>query len=570
MNDLNLQKFCQDPTNKNFNFINTETQTLLAYIANWCIEYKRGNIDLARVITKLSIIDYKGIYLTTEARKTLLKNINHYFKDITELPGNQCINGASTSLLKYLKPEKFIGKGTFGNVYIGCAPVTNCKYRFAIKLATVDKNTIKKPYNTSNRYWHEYFILHDIVKSIIDKKICPNLPYLINTFSCEQCDFTFFGHKNKWLTEKDLAKGPQEYKDKKPCLIFIMELATGNDFNTWMKKPHTETELYNALFQLMAGIHAIQIHGQVINNDVKALNILTYDVKPGGYWKYTIQGKDYFIPNLGYLFIVNDFGVSSVNSPDFCLKYKTSSKCVSLGQRILILDGKYSILESKLKKIYDDTGKEFIATDHHNYIGIPMDIPKGENKPAYQVYKNHDCQTLKVTSMAQTIHKVMMECSKEGTKQNTNRILHTGYELTEIQKQKLQQYGIVTNPESVEFYRYPNIIPSATDFRIDTQDCMRIFTGGSRYSQPGEHPLFECVTESMKRNLSHYLLNEKIAHRGLINASVLCNENFISPEYDLAGYFINDFFPKYYPDFSKKPDGFPIESFNISGKLPWD
>ena len=33
-----------------------------------------------------------------------------------------------------------------------------------------------------------------------------------------------------------------------------MELATGNDFNTWMKKPHTEPELYNALFQLMAGL----------------------------------------------------------------------------------------------------------------------------------------------------------------------------------------------------------------------------------------------------------------------------------------------------------------------------
>ena len=100
---------------------------------------------------------------------------------------------------------------------------------------------------------------------------------------------------------------PREYKQKKPCLIFIMELATGNDFNTWMQKPHTEAELYNAVFQLMAGIHALQIHGQVINNDVKALNILTYDVKPGGYWKYIIQGKEYFIPNLGSLFIVNDF-----------------------------------------------------------------------------------------------------------------------------------------------------------------------------------------------------------------------------------------------------------------------
>lgn len=567
MSHLDLQNFCQDPTSENFNKIKPEIQSLLSYLANWCIENTKGDQELARAITKLSIVDYKGLYLTTEARKTLLKNINYYFKGISELPGKQCINGASESLLKYMKPEKFIGKGTFGNVYIGCTPVSDCKYRFAIKLATVDKNTIKTPYNRVNRYWHEYFILHDIVKTIIDKKICPNLPYLINTFSCEECNFTFFGYKQRWLDEKAIAKGPTEYKQKKPCLIFIMELATGNDFNTWMQKPHTEAELYNALFQLMAGIHAIQVHGQVINNDVKALNILTYDVKPGGYWKYTIQGKDYFIPNLGSLFIVNDFGVSSVSSPDFCLKSKASSTCISIGPRILILDGKYSILESKVRQLYDDKCKIFKAMPYRNYIGIPIDPPKAK-KPTYEVYKNHNCQILKVTNMAETIHRVSVECPKNATK--PTKVLPTGYVLTEFQKQKLQQYGIVTNPDALDFYRHPNIICNASGLRTDTQDCIRIFTGGNRYSQPGQHPVFECVTETMKTNLSKYLINQNEAHSGLLGASILCDNNFISPEYDLAGYFINHFFPKYYPDFTKKPSGDQIEAFHISDKLPWN
>lgn len=149
------------------------------------------------------------------------------------------------------------------------------------------------------------------IKDIIDKNICPNLPYLIDTFICEECNFTFYGYGGKqFLTKKDLEKGPRDYNQKKPCVIYIMELATGNDFETWMQNPDTEHELYNALFQLMAGIHAIQIHGQVSNNDIKSLNILTYNVTPGGYWKYIIQGQEYYIPNLGQLFIVNDFGVS--------------------------------------------------------------------------------------------------------------------------------------------------------------------------------------------------------------------------------------------------------------------
>ena len=74
----------------------------------------------------------------------------------------------------------------------------------------------------------------------------------------------------------------------------------------------------------------------------------------------------------------------------------------------------------------------------------------------------------------------------------------------------------------------------------------------------------------MKTNLSKYLINEKEEHNGMLSAANLCEDNFISPEYDLAGYFINDFFPKYYPDFIKKPSSDQIEAFHISDKLPWN
>ena len=564
-----LINLCTNPTTENFNMINQENQNLLSYIANWCIQNTKGNIDLARIITKLSIPDYKGIYLTTESRKILVQNINHYFKGVSELPGNQCINNFSTTLLQYMKLDKIIGKGSFGNVYIGCTPAADCKYSFAIKLATVDKNTIKNPYNTSNRYWHEYFILHDIVKTIIDKKICPNLPYLINTFSCEECDFTFFGYKKKgWLTEKDIAKGPSEFKEKKPCLIFIMELATGKDFATWMGKSHTEQELYNALFQIMAGIHAIQMHGQIVNNDVKAPNILIYDVKPGGYWKYIIQGNEYFIPNLGYLCILNDFGVASVYNPDSSLTNKSSSTCKRLDSRILILDGKYSILQSTMRKFYDDMCKQISAVPHSHYIGIPIKPPnpKSKTKPNYPYYHKHRCESIRVINSSESVISISGKCSKNG---KITKILPTGINLTEIQKQKLQQYGMVTNIDDIDFYRYPDIIPPV-NFRIDTQDCIRIFTGGNRYSQPGEHPIFDCVPDSMRNNLSQYLINKNQEYSGLLSAANLCDNIFISPEYDLAGYFINHFFPKYYPEFTKKPSGEPIESFKISDKLPWN
>ena len=191
---------------------------------------------------------------------------------------------------------------------------------------------------------------------------------------------------------------------------------------------------------------------------------------------------------------------------------------------------------------------------------------KPKTKYPYKVFKYNNCQTLKVTSSASTARDVMVECAKD---KKAAKILPPGYKLTEIQQQKLQKYRIVTNPNTLEFYRYPDIIPP-TEFRTDTQDCIRIFTGGNRYSQPGKHQVYNCVTDSMKSNLSNYLINENVPSDGMVDASSICMSNFISPEYDLAGYFINHFFPLYYPDFTTKPLGEEIESFNISGKLPWN
>lgn len=73
----------------------------------------------------------------------------------------------------------------------------------------------------------------------------------------------------------------------------------------------------------------------------------------------------------------------------------------------------------------------------------------------------------------------------------------------------------------------------------------------------------------MKKELSNYIINPDVESSGMLSASILCNNNFISPEYDMTGYFINHFFPRYYPAFSKNPGGTPIETFNISPKLPW-
>ena len=123
-------------------------------------------------------------------------------------------------------------------------------------------------------------MLKDIIKPLIAKDVCPNLLLFIDTFLCEKCDFIF-------------RKGDASH----PCVITFMELASG-DLRDYLKfATPSNAELYSALFQIMAGLHAIQMSGQILNNDIKSKNILYYDVKPGGYWHYKIGKKNFYVPN---------------------------------------------------------------------------------------------------------------------------------------------------------------------------------------------------------------------------------------------------------------------------------
>lgn len=72
-----------------------------------------------------------------------------------------------------------------------------------------------------------------------------------------------------------------------------------HDVNTWM----------NVLFQMMAGLLTMQINNIYIDNFDIERNIFIKDLAFRGttteYWKYKINGVDYYIPNLGYLLLID-------------------------------------------------------------------------------------------------------------------------------------------------------------------------------------------------------------------------------------------------------------------------
>lgn len=99
-----------------------------------------------------------------------------------------------------------------------------------------------------------------------------------------------------------------EYKSN--TIRLYNEYATYGDFKTWSKKQHSAEVWMNALFQIFVGIFAIKRYFNMIHTDLHTGNILVHRVQPGGYWTYIIDNKRYYLPNLGYIFLLSDFGFS--------------------------------------------------------------------------------------------------------------------------------------------------------------------------------------------------------------------------------------------------------------------
>lgn len=72
---------------------------------------------------------------------------------------------------------------------------------------------------------------------------------------------------------------------------------------------HTKNVWESVFFQLFVGLYVMQIKGLIINDFRLERNVFIKDISTGGnvtnYWKYKIKGIEYYIPNYGYLVLID-------------------------------------------------------------------------------------------------------------------------------------------------------------------------------------------------------------------------------------------------------------------------
>lgn len=125
------------------------------------------------------------------------------------------------------------------------------------------------------------------------------------------------------------------------ALITLTESPTMNIFD-WASKIYNKegniqkmintgyhsTEVWmSVLFQLMIILYTLQIHGIVFKNFKIQENIhikeLHYHNNVNSYWKYIVDGIEYFVPNQGYL-VLFDSNYKEINSTTESLKQQTN------------------------------------------------------------------------------------------------------------------------------------------------------------------------------------------------------------------------------------------------------
>lgn len=153
-----------------------------------------------------------------------------------------------------------------------------------------------------------YRLCNDLVRS----RICPNLPLFYLSGLCKTCTYE----------NSNINKLRMDEREK--CVIVLNELQRG-DLRDWTSMKRTLNEWKSMYFQVFAGLLALQGYFGIVHNDLHWGNVLfrsiKLDPKLDYYYIYIVNNKPYAIPLFGEVFMLFDFGYSSL--PKFIRGYVT-------------------------------------------------------------------------------------------------------------------------------------------------------------------------------------------------------------------------------------------------------
>ena len=208
----------------------------------------------------------------------------------------------------YLDIEKLLAKIELDATGIVC--LSNPKqepkenFKFAIKIA------VNKIADSTK----EIFILEQMIPFI--RKGYHNLPLLYQAFKKKASSILLENSYKTTEVKQNIELFVKKNPKYKYYNIYANEYADGGDLKHFLRSygnhnaSITGEIVENAIAQIIMAIATLHELG-IKHNDTHHGNFLYHKIQPGGYIKYVIQGTPYYIRNLGYLWVIWDFGIST-------------------------------------------------------------------------------------------------------------------------------------------------------------------------------------------------------------------------------------------------------------------
>ena len=249
------------------------------------INYKYYNSICKKIIDKKEIKDVKPLEIKIDKKeikdvKPLEIKINN--KGCIEKKGDTLILANKIKLEKHFGSKSLFGINFISSLIDKPDHLFSSKIQFNTKEGKKELEILKimNEYRIKNNYIHFPVMYNYIICSVMTNK--DDLP-------------DFFKIKTK----------------SKSYITILNELMSGDLHNFILTIANNNYELLlNAIEQIYMCIASLHSFG-LRHNDSHSGNFLFKKIEAGGFFHYIINGIDYYIPNIGYLWIIWDFGVSS-------------------------------------------------------------------------------------------------------------------------------------------------------------------------------------------------------------------------------------------------------------------
>lgn len=220
--------------------------------------------------------------------------------------------------------------------------------------------------------WREIAYYEYIREQIIKRKICPNFITMYGYYISEKCNVDF--DKIKFLRDKETNLMPdpiksnlnfdkstnytKTYLNTKSLTDYsgkgIVTLTEGPTYSMfgWSSKTylgdgnvhkmvntgyHTSDVWLSILFQLIAALYTLQIHGIAFSDFSILDNVYIKDISEHEnvtmHWKYKINEFDYYVPNYGYLLLI-DSNYKDIKQQEYTINNPNKEKTFKIHSNI--------------------------------------------------------------------------------------------------------------------------------------------------------------------------------------------------------------------------------------------